>query len=111
MKLCLPFFKSKTQKEYEKRNGPGRQKLWGMFGLSYASFMVLPRVMMHDMPDKWQKRMAKLLEEFADEYPNFDEPDYLVQSRGENGSFQKIRAWLTDYRFPDHGELDRARGK
>jgi len=34
------------------------------FGLSYASFCVMPRVLMEDMPETWQQRMAELLHEF-----------------------------------------------
>lgn len=40
--------------------GPGYDALWGWFGLSRASFLVLPRVLMHEMPDDWQLRMAAL---------------------------------------------------
>lgn len=40
--------------------------LW--FGLSYASFCVLPRVLMKEMPAGWQDRMAKLLWEFDQAY-------------------------------------------
>jgi len=42
----------------------GYDKLWSWFGLSYASFLTLPRVMMHEMPDEWQGKMADLLEEW-----------------------------------------------
>src|SRR5574341_1370059 len=43
---------------------PGHEELWTWFGLSYAGWLTLPRVMMHEMPDDWQMRMAQLLREW-----------------------------------------------
>ncbi|MBT7631292.1 MAG: hypothetical protein HN597_16555 [Desulfobacula sp.] len=48
----------------------GKERLWGWFELSYASFLVIPRVLMHSMPDDWQNQMASLLEEYQDTFPN-----------------------------------------
>jgi len=36
------------------------------FGLSYASYLVLPRSILQAMPYEWQKRMVALLEEAED---------------------------------------------
>ncbi len=36
----------------------------GWFGLSYASYLVLPRSLIQEMPEEWQKRMVELLEEW-----------------------------------------------
>ena len=46
----------------------GYDKLWLWFGLSYASWLTLPRVFMHAMPDDWQGRMAKLLKEYDEAF-------------------------------------------
>ena len=43
------------------------------FGLSYASFCTIPRVLMEAMPDEWQEKMAILLHEYEEEFPN--QPD------------------------------------
>ncbi len=42
----------------------GYQALWDWFGMGRASFLVLPRAFMHEMPDEWQAKMASLLEEW-----------------------------------------------
>lgn len=49
------------------KNKKGYDALWNWFGLSRSSWLTLPRVLMHEMPDDWQRKMAKLLEEY-DEY-------------------------------------------
>lgn len=36
--------------------------LW--FGLSYAAFLVMPRVAMMQMPKEWQEKMAELLNQY-----------------------------------------------
>lgn len=79
--------------------GTGYQSLWGWFGLSRASFLVLPRVMMHEMPDQWQERMADLLLEWEKQYPNADLEFTVRKSRG--GKLQPMPEILTNYRHPD----------
>ncbi|EPM3960078.1 hypothetical protein ACTLNQ_004494, partial [Escherichia coli] len=39
-------------------------QLW--FGLTHASFCVMPRVFMEAMPPEWQEKMAQLLFEYSD---------------------------------------------
>ena len=41
-----------------------RKDLHGWFGLSYAAFVVMPRVAMMQMPKEWQEKMAELLHEY-----------------------------------------------
>lgn len=85
--------------------GDGYQKLWGWFGLSRASFLVLPRVMMHDMPDEWQGKMADLLNEYDEIWNNA--PDYgtRVQCLKDGKMVKWDRAFL-NYRHPDYNFLD-----
>lgn len=45
---------------------PGNDALHLWFGLSYASYLVVPRAILQSMPDDWQGRLAALLNE-ADE--------------------------------------------
>ncbi len=47
---------------------PGHDRLHNWFGLSYASFAILPRVLMNAMPDRWQGKMGELLKEFSEEF-------------------------------------------
>jgi hypothetical protein len=77
----------------------GRDLLWGWFGLSYASWLTLPRVLMHEMPDEWQKKMAELLLEFGDTFPNAPPLDTRVFFVKE-GKIQKNPDWI-QYRHPD----------
>jgi hypothetical protein len=87
----------------------GHSRLWGWFGLSRASFLVVPRVMMHAMPDDWQKRIAVLLEEYEEAFPRHPDTTCNVQRRTGN-KFTKWPEWLLNYRRPDQWEIDRARG-
>lgn len=83
----------------------GRQRLWGWFGLSYASFLTLPRVLMHAMPDDWQDRMAALLEEYEDTFDTSDLPSAFVSARRDN-RFMKWPHWLLKYRRPDRQAIE-----
>jgi len=88
----------------------GYEDLWGWFGLSYASFAVMPRILMHAMPDDWQKKMAKLLREFDREFENFDIcSGYTVQLKNSDGKFIKSPQWLLNYRRPDEYEINKCR--
>jgi len=82
-------------------NTPGRDKLWLYFGLSYASWLTLPRVLMHEMPDKWQEKMAKLLNEY-NEFYNFEplEIDGTRVQATKNGKLVKMPNYLINYRHP-----------
>lgn len=48
---------------------PRGEHIHTYFGLSYASHVVLPRTLLQSMPDKWQRRMVRLLEEFDAAFP------------------------------------------
>jgi len=82
----------------------GHDRLWGWFGLSRAAFLTLPRVLMHEMPDDWQRRMADLLEEFDREFPNSPAGATVVK-RGR-GAWPD---WLLNYRHPRDADIDTAR--
>ena len=60
------------------------------FGLSYASYLVLPRTILQSMPSKWQKDFVKLLHELDDTCAKhgISTPDYTVNAR-EKGKFIK----------------------
>lgn len=81
--------------------GKGFDRLWGWFGLSRASFITIPRILMHEMPDEWQEKMAELLEQYDEAFPN--QPDvipYVVFKNG-NGRFTQGPKWMLEYRHPD----------
>lgn len=83
--------------------GEGYSDLWDWFGLSYASFLVIPRVLMHEMPDEWQGKMAELLLEYDE---TFDQSkvgvDSVYVSARKDNKFASIPDWLKNYRHPNH---------
>ncbi|KAF0136966.1 MAG: hypothetical protein FD152_772 [Xanthobacteraceae bacterium] len=77
----------------------GEQRLWRWFGLSRASWLTLPRVLMHDMPPEWQDKMARLLEEFDDTFDWIDDFQCWVQAKRGN-RFIPLPESLCNYRHP-----------
>lgn len=78
-------------------------RLHTWWSLSYASFLVLPRVLMQEMSNEWQEKMAELLEEYDE---TFDTGDIgirgvRVTAYGDDGKFVKIDQRLLNYRRPD----------
>lgn len=88
--------------------GEGYEKLHGWFGLSYASWLTMPRVLMQEMPDEWQGRMAALLWEYGDAYPNQPDMGTRVQTV-VNGRLVKPPEWLIKYRHPDYSKVEEMR--
>lgn len=80
---------------------PGYDALWLWFGLSHASWLTMPRSMMHAMPDDWQARMAELCREWDATWDSSDMPTPQVQAVKTNGRFAKWPEWLLNYRHPD----------
>lgn len=85
--------------------GSGYDRLWLWFGLGRAAYAVLPRVMMHAMPDGWQGRMAALLDEWNEAWPNQPDISTTVQIKQAN-RFIKTPEWLLNYRHPDLAQLE-----
>ncbi|HEK2896779.1 hypothetical protein [Proteus terrae] len=82
-------------------------ELWNWFGLSYASFLVIPRVLMHEMPTEWQDKMAALLHEYDE---TFDTSavcnSVVVGAKDKNNRFMKMPEYM-NYRRPDREEIDK----
>lgn len=96
------------------REPPGHEKLWGWFGLSRAKFCVLPRSMMHEMPDEWQLQMADLLEQWDATWVNWPEPFPMgttVHAKNANGKFARWPEWLLNYRRPDLEAINSIKSK
>ena len=87
---------------------PGYYALWLWFGLDRASWLTLPRVMMHEMPDDWQLRMAQLMGEWDATWDSSAMPSpYVSAKRG--GKFTRWPEWLLNYRRPQRDEVERLR--
>ncbi len=73
----------------------------GSFGLSYASYRVIPRLVMESMPGDWQHRYLRLEREVEERFGGeVLAGRYLVKLRDERGGF--VADPLADYR---HGRL------
>lgn len=83
---------------------PGHEALWDWFGLSRASWLVLPRVLVHEMPDDWQARMAALLEDFDAVFKNVPRYDVQIQLK-RDGRFVPMPDWIS-YRHPDRATIE-----
>jgi hypothetical protein len=78
----------------------GHDKLWSWFSISYSSWLTLPRVLMHEMPDEWQSKMADLMKEWDEHWDFSTIPfDTSVQLK-ENGKYVSTPEWLSNYRHP-----------
>ena len=89
----------------------GYDRLWVWFGLSRASWLTMPRIMMHEMPDEWQNKMAELLEEWDETWDSSDMPSPYVSAKSSNGKYTKWPSWLLCYRHPDKKEIEKLRIK
>jgi hypothetical protein len=73
--------------------------MWDWFGLTRASYLVLPRTLLCGMPEEWQEKFANMLDEMREVYDCSQIQDnYTVQLRGENNRF--ISDPLRNYRHP-----------
>lgn len=79
-----------------------RKDLHTWFGLSYAAFLVMPRVAMMQMPKEWQEQMSELLHQY-DETINtsaFGVHSCFVAVKDKNNKFMKMPEELVNYRHP-----------
>lgn len=88
----------------------GYQRLWKWFGLSRASFLTLPRVLMHEMPDAWQDKMSDLLSEWDEAFDQSELPNTTVRAT-RNGKLVGMPEFLLNYRHPDKGRIGLCRKK
>jgi hypothetical protein len=61
-----------------------RDSIHGWFGLTYSSYLVLPRVILQSMPDEWQWKFVKLLERLQEAAADIEMPSsYIVKPARE----------------------------
>ena len=87
---------------------PGYEALWNYFGLTYASFLTLPRACMHEMPDDWQGRMAALLHEWDEAWSNAPEDvsvGFQVRACRGGGRLVNMPDVLVNYRHPESDRI------
>jgi hypothetical protein len=92
----------------------GRDALWEAFGLGRASWLTMPRVFMHAMPDAWQTRMAALIREWDAEW-SYDRESPLrglgipIVLQRNGGKFTRWPEYVLNYRHPDRHTIERCR--
>lgn len=87
----------------------GREKLWNWFGLDRASFLIIPRVLLHEMPDEWQSKLADLLNEYDQTFSNWPDDWGCRAQLTSNGKLTPTPSWLLDYRHPDREQINQLR--
>lgn len=99
----LESFKNPSYQSQKKHN----DDLWGWWSITRASFLILPRVVLHEMPDKWQNKTAELLSEFNEWFPGWKSEEYRAYGVDDSNKMVKIPDWLKNYDVPNLKELDR----
>lgn len=82
----------------------GYEGLWAWFGCSRASWLTIPRVLMHEMPDEWQLKMAQLLNEWDETFDASEMPDPYVAAK-KNGKYTRWPRWIVNYKRPNKEEI------
>lgn len=77
------------------------ERIHGWFSLSYANYMVLPRVLLQSMPDEWQEKFVDLLEEYDDHWCSLPE-DFQPGSYRVNAVRDGQLVSLKSYRLPHY---------
>lgn len=73
-----------------------------MFGLSYANYLVMPRVVLQQMPLDWQKKFVRLMAEYQEAVESVKFPaSFAVTCQDTNGKF--IKDTFPHYR---HGRVE-----
>lgn len=86
-----------------------RSDLSCWFGLSYSSFLTMPRVLMEAMPAEWQEKLALLLHEYDDTWDNWPEGWGSRVTLTVNGKLAKMPGWVINYRHPDREAIEKLR--
>lgn len=72
-------------------NTKNKTDSWGWFGLSYASWLVVPRIALQSMPEGWQHQFFGMLNELEEELEHpegYKDLEFTVRLR-KYGKFVK----------------------
>lgn len=84
---------------------PGYDRLWLWFSISRAGWVTLPRVLLHEMPDDWQGRLAALLEEYEETFSEWPADLGCRVQLTSGGHLTSLYNWLHKYRHPALGKI------
>lgn len=80
----------------------GYDELWRE--MSYTGWLTMPRVLMHEMPDDWQRKMSELIREYDDTFGSNIPEQYWCDTEvrlKKDGKYIKTFEWITNYKYPD----------
>ncbi|MGW5003155.1 hypothetical protein ACWEP8_36495 [Streptomyces hydrogenans] len=80
------------------------------FGLSYATHLVVPRMLLQSMPPQWQERFTDLLTELDDAFATVPRAEaYIVQAAEEKtaGDLTAAECRAAGISTDEHGALSR----
>ena len=84
-----------------------KDKIHEWFGLSYSSWLTLPRVLMQEMPEDWQIKIVDLLKVYEDTFTNMPNIGTRVQITDSDGKLIKTPEWIINYRRPDFNQINK----
>ena len=80
------------------------------FGLSYSSFLTVPRSILEAMPHEWQVKFVALLDEMDETFDwRPEEGNYWVKLKGRDGCYKHDP--FMEYRHPNRDAIEKARKK
>lgn len=65
------------------------------FGLSYASYLVIPRTVLQSMPVEWQREFVRLVDQTHVMFPGWEPDGYRVHALDKRGKV--VKDPLADY--------------
>gem|GEM_PF-3445793 len=92
---------------YQKPALGKENELWNWFSMSRATWLTLPRVLLHEMPIDWQNSLAKLLDKYDQTFSNPPNVSTQVNLTNPAGRLIKTPSWLLNYRHPDRSEIQK----
>tara|TARA_B100000902_G_C27315541_1_gene921082 strand:- start:3101 stop:3547 length:447 start_codon:yes stop_codon:yes gene_type:complete len=80
------------------------------FGLSYATWLTIPRVLLEQMPTDWQLQFTHLLEQYENTFPERPPIGTQVRVTDQRNKLIPTPEWVTNYRHPDQKFIDGMKG-
>jgi hypothetical protein len=71
----------------------------------------MPRAFMHEMPDRWQRRMAVLLREWDQTWDWPDEMPSPTVTAKQGNRYTKWPEYVLNYRHPDSSFIESMKAK
>ena len=69
------------------------------FGLTYSSYLVIPRVLLQSAPVEWQREFVRLLHDLEQMFPDHHGHEYWIRRKARvNGKMRFIEDPLRHYR-------------